>query len=397
MAINLWRWLQPAAGSTGVTGVEKITCDELIACTVDYQIRELSFWACVNMVSKAFERCEFRTFLNGSEVRKEEYWLWNYEPNLNQDASSFRQKAIAKMFEDGEVLIVPVRRRDGKDSMAVADDWETPEWVPSRQNKYNKVRVWDTPMDRPFQESEVLHIPLMRPNMRKVTKGIYQSYYRLVAASMKAFEWSNGQHWKVHVNQTASGSEGWADSFQQMMNAQIKPFLESNGAILPEFDGYKYENVGGVEGSAAKNNTRDIRALIDDILAFTATGFGISPILFANQAATGDAYKRMLSEVLDPICAAWSREITRKRYGYANWQSGSYLKVDSSAIGHFDVFDSAAAIEKLIGSGWSFNDLLRKLGEPTISESWADAHFITKNFGNFDAAASAAEGGNNAG
>ena len=393
MALNFWRLLRPAAGESGITELERLKCKELLDCSIDYQIRELAFWACVNMVSKAFERCEFRTFVDGKEVRADEYWLWNFEPNVNQNAAAFRQKAIAKMFEDGEVLIVPVRRRDGLASMAVADDWDDPEWVPSRQNSYRRVKVWDSMMDRNFSESEVLHIPLMVPNMREVTKSIYDSYSRLVFASMRAFEWSNGQHWKVHVNQVASGAPGWAEQFQEMMAAQIKPFMESNGAILPEFDGYKYEDVGGIQGNAAKNTTRDIRALIDDILTFTATGFGIPPILLANQAATGDAYTRMLAEVLDPICAAWSQEITRKRFTLENWRRGSYLKVDSSNVGHFDLFGSAAAIEKLIGTGWSFNDLLRKLGEPTIGEPWADQHFITKNFGD---AAAAGNGGENA-
>lgn len=392
MAFNIWKFLTPAPGATGVTGLKDITCEELMACAIDYQVRELAFWACVDLVSKAFERCEFRTFVNGQETRGDEYWLWNFEPNLNQDASAFRQKAIAKLFEDGETLIVPVRRRDGLTSMAVADEWSDPDWVPSQMNKYAGVRVWDTRMDRSYLEREVVHLRLGFKNMRKVTAGIYESWYRLVAASQKAFEWSNGQHWKVHVGQVASGAEGWAQSFQEMMAAQIKPFMESNGAILPEFDGYKYENVGGIEGVAAKATTRDIRALIDDILTFTALGFGIPPVLLSAQASTGDADKRFLRGCLDPICDSWSREITRKRYGFDGWRSGSYVKVDSSAIGHYDIFDSASAIEKLIGSGWSFNDLLRKLGEPTIGEAWADQHFLTKNFG----AATAAEGGSNA-
>lgn len=391
MGLNFFRLLQPKNGATVASGLEKITCDELWAAEVDYQIRELAFWACVNMVSRAFERCEFRTFLKGAEVRGDEYWIWNVEPNVNQNASSFRMKAIYKLFDTGECLIVPVRRRDGLTSMVVADDWEDPEWVPTRQNKYSNVRVWDTVMDRSFSENEVIHVRLGHNNMHRVTDGIYESWVRLVQASQKAFTWSNGQHWKVHVNQVAAGTDGWAQQFQEMMAAQIKPFMESNAAILPEFDGYKYEDVGGIEGVAAKATTRDIRALVDDILTFTALGFGIPPVLLTNQASTGDADARFLRGALDSLCTSFSREITRTRYGYDAWREGSYLKVDSSAIGHFDLFGSAAAIEKLIGTGWSFNDLLRKLGEPTINEPWADQHFLTKNIGNFTA--QTAEGG----
>lgn len=395
MGFSIWRWLQPKNG-TVASGLEEIACKELMECALDYQVRELAFWSCVNLVSKLFSRCEFRTFQDGREIRGEEYWLWNFEPNVNQDASAFRMKAVAKLFVDGEVLIVPLRRRDGKTSLAVAESWEDPAWVPSAQNEYKNVVVFDTHMDRRFRESEVIHVRLSQEaNMRKVTAGIYESWYKLVIASQKAFGWANGQHWKVHVNQVAAGETGWAQKFQEMMSAQIKPFMESNSAILPEFDGYSYSNVGGIEGVAAKASTRDIRALVDDILSFTALGFNIPPVLLSSQASVGEADGRMLRDALDPICSAFSREITRKRYGFDLWKENSFLQVDSSAVGHFDLFNGAAAIEKLIGSGWSFNDLRRKLGEPLIQEPWADQHFLTKNFGSVTAAPAAEEGANN--
>ena len=73
---------------------------------------------------------------------------------------------------------------------------------------------------------------------------------------MRHYEWDRGQHWKVHVSQLASGEDGWETKFQAMIAAQIKPFLDSNGAILPEFDGYAYERVGGT----GAGDTRDIKA-----------------------------------------------------------------------------------------------------------------------------------------
>ena len=53
----------------------------------------------------------------------------------------------------------------------------------------------------------------------------------------------------------------------------------------------------------------------------------------------------------------------------------------SAAINHFDLFDMAANIEKLMGSGWSYNDIQRAIGGETIDEDWANQHFVTKNFG----------------
>jgi len=59
---------------------------------------------------------------------------------------------------------------------------------------------------------------------------------------------------------------------------------------------------------------------------------------------------------------------------------GDLILIDTSAIEHFDLFGNAANIEKLIGSGYSYNDVQRAAGGREIDEPWANEHFITRNF-----------------
>lgn len=396
MALNFFKFLT-RNGKTEMREVTDLVCQELLDAALDYQVRELSFWCCVNFVANAIGRCEIRTFRKNEEIREREYYLWNVEPNVNQNSTAFWHKAVARLYQDNELLIVPVRRRDGMDAVAVADDWDEPDWTPTRQNEYRNVKVWDfTFTQKVFREDDVIHLKLNHTNMRPILNGLYDSYFKLVKAAMSAYGWQNGQHWKVHVGQTAQGSDGWDETFTKMISAQIKPFLQSNGAVLPEFDGYKYEQVGGNAGSV--KDTRDIKALIDDIFSFTARGFGLADVLLkGNVEATGDAMQRTLTGAIDPICDQFSEEATRKRYGYDAWQQGSYLRMDSSSIQHFDLFGQAANIEKLLGSGWSLNDIRRAAGEQPINEPWADEHLITKNIGRLDTAEGAQEGGNNNG
>lgn len=395
MAFNIFKMITGKRDDRVVTGPEEIALQELLNASLDYQVRELCFWTCVNFVANAIGRCEVRTFREGKEIREREYYLWNFEPNVNQNSTAFWHKAVARLFQDNELLIVPLRRRDGSDAVAVADNWDEPAWKPSQRNQYRGVTIWGTTLDRSFYEDDVIHLRLNHVNMQPILKGIYDSYYRLVKASMNAFEWKNGQHWKVHVNQVAAGQEGWNESFQKMLESQIKPFLQSNGAILPEFDGYKYENLGGNANGTGSKDTRDIKALVDDIFCFTARGFGIADVLIrGNVEATGDALQRTMSTAIDPICDQFSEEATRKRYGFEEWRNGSFLRMDSSSIQHFDLFGQAANIEKLLGSGWSLNDIRRAAGENPIKEPWADEHLITKNIGRLETAESAQKGGN---
>lgn len=356
---------------------------------IEYQLRELSFWACANMVAQAIGRCEVRTFRGGEEIREGEYYMWNVSPNANQSSTAFWHKAVGNLYQDNETLIVNALPRKGMESLVVADDWEEPEEWPSRQNEYRAVRVGEYTYQYPMYESQVIHLRLHHKNMRPVLDGLYQSYYRLVAAAMKAYRHGAGQHWKVHVNQMTAGQQGWAENFQRMMEAQIKPFLESEGGILPEFDGYAYADVGG----KATVDSRDVRNLMEDIFDLTARGFLLPAVLVNGKVeGTADATSRFLSQVIDPLCDQIAEEITRKRYGYDGWQRGDYVTMDSSAIQHFDIFANAPNVEKLVGSGaFCINDILRSAGLPLIREPWADEHYLTKNIATLQAAASAME------
>ena len=181
-----------------------------------------------------------------------------------------------------------------------------------------------------------------------------------------------------------------------MLEEQVKPFLQSEGAILPEFDGYSYENIGDNSSGAAKD-TRDIRAMIEDIFDFTARGFLIPSVLVNGSVeGTADANTRFLTGCIDPLADQLQEEINRKRYGYEGWSAGNYLQVDTSSIIHFDMFANAANVEKLVGSGaFTINDVRRAAGETPINEEWANSFFMTKNISSMDALTRPMEGGGN--
>lgn len=375
-ALNFFRWLR-GSGTSPPQTVE-VTCRELFEAAQEYQIRNLCFWICANMVANALGRCEFRTFRNHKEIQEREAYLWNVSPNVNQNSSAFLHKLVARLYENNEVLIVDALPRGDLPSLVVADSWQQPEDWPSRQREYRGVQVGDYTYQYPFYENQVLHLQLNHCDMRPVLTGLYNSYIRLVQAAMQDYQWSHGKHWKVHINQIVGGDQEFPQKFQAMLADQIKPFLESSGAILPEFDGYTYEDVSG---SGGKGDTRDIRALIEDIFDFTARAFLIPAVLVNGSVeGTEDANTRFLTNCIDPLADQLQEEINRKRYGYDGWVRGDYLRVDTSSIIHFDLFANAANVEKLVGSGaYTINDVRRAANQAIINEPWANEHFMTLN------------------
>ena len=393
MGIKFWDWLSGGKARSPTT--VEITCRELMAAAQEFQLRDMSFWICANMIANAVGRCEFRTFRDGKEIREREHYLWNVEPNVNQNSTAFLHKLVAKLLVDGEALVISTRQREGYDALVVADAWLQNGDYPSRQNEYTNVQVGDVSYEKTFREREVLHLKLNHINVKPVLDGLYGAYWRLISAAMKRYEWDKGQHWKVHVGQLASGAEDFTENFSRMIEQQVKTFLDSNGAILPEFDGYAYTN----EGGKANVELADIQAQMKDVLGFTAKALQIPAVLVDGSIqGTEDAQGRFLTGCIDPICDQLQEEINRKRYGYDRMRAGDYLRVDTSSIRHFDMFANAANVEKLVGSGaFTINDVLRSAGLPTIPEPWADEHYMTKNIaalGTETTALGGAEGGN---
>lgn len=364
--------------------------EELLEAAQELQIRELAFHCCVNLIANAVGKCEFQTYRNGESVQADEYWLWNFEPNRNQNSTAFLHQLIYKLLSENEALVLS-QAQQGRETLVVVDDFERPMRYPNRPNEYRGVRVGEVTYSKPFYEQDVLHFRLQHSNTKQVVDRVYDAYQRLMVAAIKQYTWSSGRHMKVHVDQIQQGKEDFLSKYTEILQTNVKPFFDGDNAILPEFDGYHYENLGG--NPDIQRSTRDIRAMVDDIFSFTANAFGIPPVLLlGNVAGTKDALLRWLTTGIDPLCDQLQEEIVRKRYGREEWKRGNYLRINTSTMIHFDMFANAANIEKLIGSGaYSINDVRIAAGQSRIEEPWADQHWLTLNIGTMEAAARAAE------
>ena len=202
---------------------------------------------------------------------------------------------------------------------------------------------------------------------------------------------------KVHVGTAAQATENFMAKFQEQIQQQVQPFTGNRNSILPEFDGYDYQLFENSNGNSA--DVEDARKLVADVFDLTVRALLIPAVLVNGTIeGTADANHRYLSYAVDPLCDQIQEELNRKRYGFDAWKAGSYVRVDTSSILHFDIFSSAANIEKLVGSGlYSLNDVLRAANQDPIDEPWANEHYMTLNITEMGQATRSLEGGENNG
>ncbi len=378
--MNFWGWIKSkfAGKPIPLSGGDWDSSDYAEAFG-DLYIREMAFWSAVNLVANAVSKCEFKTYENHEEAKKREYYLWNIEPNKNQNSSTFLHKLISQLYRNNECLVI-----EQSGQLLVADRFTKKEYA-LFDDVFTEVTVGDFTFDRAFNQSEVLYFRLNSVDMRRVTDGLYASYSKLISYSMNAYQRSRGTKGIFNYETIPIAGTAERAAFDSLINEKIGKWLSGDNAALPLGKGQSWQELQ--HKTYSTESTRDIRAQIDDVSDFTAKAFGIPPALLRGDVqGTSDALDNFLTFCVDPLVDMLQEEINRKRNGYAGLSSGMYVKIDTRCIKHVDLLSVSTAIDKLISSGaFSVNDIRELVGEPRIDEPWADEHFITKNYSSIHA------------
>lgn len=357
-----------------VASVE-ITDQQLQEAVTQVCLRELAFWSCVGKIANALTKCEFRTFYQGKEVFEDEYYVWNYEPNRNQNKAEFISKAMEKLFRENELLIV--ESYDGQ--LLVADDFQVTKNT-LYGDTYSSVMVDDYQFSRTFRSDEVMHWKLNNKNVNQIIRSLYDSYSKVIDYTAKSYMKSRGSRGILSVPAIAQNDKNFSEKMKTLMNDYFKSFFNSSNAVLPLYEGYEYTDLGSKTYS--EGTSRDLKNQYDDIFDFTARGLSMPPSLTKGDVQdTSKAVDEMLTFCLDPLAEMLQQEANRKRNGRSNVLAGTKMIIDTRKVKHTDMFDLSGAADKLISSGlYTVNMLLRAIGEPQIDEEWANTHMMTKNY-----------------
>ena len=357
---------------------ETVNLDTYIGeLATEVYFKELAVQACVNMISNTVSRGEFLTYEKGKEVRKDNYYLLNVEPNQNKNASKFWRDVIGKLVYENECLVVQQNL-----NFYVADSFATDKYA-FKENTYKDVVIEDFQLNRTYTESEVFHFELHNEKIKDVIDGLYESYAKLIAASQDHYKRNNARRGKLIIPTTYPETDKARNDLEDLLNRRFKRFFNAEGgAVIPLSNGMEYEELssnigvkGGVEG-------RDIRAFIDDIFDFVAIAFQIPPqLLKGNLADTEKAVNNFLTFCVNPLAELLNDEINRKLYGKRAFLERTYCKLDTTRIRAVDIKDVANALDVLTRIGaYCVDDCLKMLGMEPLNTEWSQARWMTKNY-----------------
>ena len=337
--------------------------------------KELALYTAISYIANAISKCEIKTYVNGKEVKEKEYFTLNYSPNINENSSQFWYKVIHKMFysDKGEALVIENGGR-----LYCADSYSTDEY-PMLGNRYSNITIGTLSMYRSYSANEVYLFKLENVKIKNLIDGLHQNYAELLSYAIKNYKKSNTTKYKLKLEGIEAGDEEFTKVFEEVIQDQLKTFIESGSGVYPEYEGYNLEDI------SPKSNVKDSSDIINnikkDIFETVAQAIKIpQSLMLGNITNMKEVMNSFITNAIDPYAKMLERELSRKQ-GYERWKRGNYARFDTSKINHIDILEVSEKLDKLISSGTTCIDESRALidMEPLNTE-FSKTHFITKNY-----------------
>lgn len=374
MAVNIIDWFKFKLGGKSAPGELKTLYSDGDEMGLAATAEEMALQSCSGLIGGTLGKCEFVTFADGTPQKRKEWRLWNIAPNANESAQMFRSRLADRLVRNGDVLAIEI---DGM--LYIADSFTCDNSV-IRERIYSNIQVGTVSLNRTFRESEVMRFVFSRQEWAATFARFANDYAQIINSGVKGYRRAQGLKGTLSLDAQLMNNSKAIEAYENIRNAGFRRFADAESAVLSLYKGMEYNDIS--QKAYSTQNSRDIRAMLDDITDYGARMLGIPPqLLNGSVQDTSVANSQFIDNCILPITRMLECEINRKRYRAQDISAGSGVRIDVSDISHADWISAAEGIDKLIASGvYSVNEVRERLGMPLIDSAWANEHYITKNY-----------------
>lgn len=349
----------------------------------------------INIIANSLSACEVRTFENWEEIQKEQYYMWNFEPNPNMNASQFKQKLVWSLIYKNECLVIQTAKGD----LLIADSYDHEQYA-LYQDVFRNVTVCADAgvgvyhpytFNKVFRMEDVLFYRLSNRNIRALLDELINDFGELLRSAIQKFYKSGGERGVLEIDANASTANygvkedgtprTFNDVYTELINKQFATYFKSPNAVLPLFKGFRYETKGGEASKKSTSEIKDVTDITKEIYDRVGNALQIPPALLRGDVADVTAItKNLITFGIDPIASMIEAENNRKLYR-REVLNGSYQMIDTSTIMHMSAAELATASDKMIScGGWNIDEIRKKAGDAPLNTPWSKKHFLTKNY-----------------
>lgn len=340
----------------------------------DISLHEYGIFTVVDYIATLMQQTQWRTYKNGKRYKSDEWYAWNVRPNANQSAAEFWHEVTARMLLWGEVVVFEHGTgRYISDDLVTTDERNGVE--PCR---YMNVGRLNYRKPRPLLPYEVLHFKFDNSNAMAAVAGLCDMYSKLAKSASEDYQISGGSKGTLKIDAHQGGTDAERAAEMKLLQERFQAFYKSKNAVLPLKKGYDYTNIPS--GATGGRQIGDITALRADALKMACEVYRLPYGLISGEVAgTSDAWELGTATVLNPIKQVYETEMNGKIYTSSDIIGGTCIKGDVSMIKPINIIEKADNIYKLIGCGYTHNEIRERTGDDLADDPIANKRFFTKN------------------
>lgn len=328
----------------------------------------------VHLIANLLSVCEYRTYRNGQEVFGAEWASLNVRPNHKQNAAEWKRELVARLLLSGEMLCI--QQRDGQ--LIIAEAFNKAEKSITK-SVFSQISRDGFTIERSFTSDDVLYLQTPVNARSAWLQQTMMEYENLMRSAAERLQKAGGERGVLKISAVERGRADFTEKFNTLMNDYFKGYFSSKNAVLPLFDGYEYVSQSGSKAGTYTNDLSAVKTLADEAISRAAQVFGIPPSYVRGDAAgITDAQAAALTNAVKPLAVMIGAELTGKKHTLQEIANGCRIEVDTGNILHHDVIGSATGLDKLIGCGYTLNEVNRAIGQHAVPGG--DVRFITKNY-----------------
>ena len=342
----------------------------------------------IDLIARIISKCEIQTFCNRNNKIQEEkgelYWTLNIEPNYIENGTRFIYKLVTKLLIEKTALVL-INQRFDKNLLYVADTYTANNKILSGKT-FSNITVQDDEgnsinIQKTYDFENTIYYSLKNTNLALASESFKTNTAKLLKSAQKSFIKSNTSKWRLKTPgqqpTLIDAKTGKQISREEYKEKITEGLMSDEDAIVLLSDLFNLENL-------TQNNSKslsDYENIFKKIGDTVAQKWDIPLDIFYG-TATEKSMSNFITTGVDIYFELLEDGFNRSLVGKESFLKGEYAKFNRLNISHKDLIDKASGWDKLISNGFSFNQLCKFLGLPTINEKWADEHYITKNYAN---------------
>lgn len=342
----------------------------------------------IDLIARTISKCDIEYYMYNDSLKKIEkaknktYYRLNIKPNDNEIATTFIYNAISKLLKEEEILIINLNRK-----LYLADSFNYDSKI-IKEKRFENVVLSDNKgnsfrLDRTFLSSECIYLNLGVSKIKECLDDYYKDIGKLISIQNKKYINSNINKWRLDVPGTQAklidpktNKEMDYKDYKQKITEGLMDEEDAIVMLGKEFNLSKLT-------SEEKHNSDDLIKLQDKWEKEVAMAFNIPlDVFYGSKTDKSTGTNDFITFAITPITSIFEDGFNSRLITYDRILKGDNIRFNKLNIKHFDIFDCANSIDKLLSSGFSHDENRYFLGIPETGEEWAQRHHITKNYEN---------------